>query len=70
MTKSSRINSAWLIRSGSWSCCICPKSFANQMTTRHAEEEAAAICARLHEPVVVVNEEEEVLAFSRPAKSA
>jgi hypothetical protein len=34
------------------------------------EEEAAAIVARLHEPVVMMSEDDEVLAFVRPSKSA
>lgn len=46
-----------------------PEEFREPDDDATPEEEAAAICARLHEPVVVVNEEE-VLAFSRPAKSA
>jgi hypothetical protein len=34
------------------------------------EEEAAAIVARLHEPVVMMSEDGALLAFVRPPKSA
>ena len=34
------------------------------------EQEAASIVARLHEPVAVLSEDGELLAFARPPKSA
>ena len=48
-----------------------PSEFREPDDDATPEEEAAALTARLREPVVVVvNEEGDVLAFARPAKSA
>jgi hypothetical protein len=47
-----------------------PSEFREPDDDATPEEEATAITARLREPVVVVNEEGDVLAFARPAKSA